>query len=219
MQPSSTIVIMSSSSKVSKLAAKDSFTLLTDDEHLKLGKDLPMPTSIEECIELFNNFPIATASFINITGGDNLRLQKENEEIKEYGQAIIAELEANKQVMEGLKTALAAAKLSGQSQDKTAKSEKMPDPAVFDGAKEKLNDFITDMRIKLNVNADRYTSEEQRFGYVVFRTSGEAKDQLRPYYNPESEAMISDQALKILEAAFRDPDRKGTAQRTLTALR
>jgi hypothetical protein len=160
---------MSSSSKVSKSAAKDSSTPLTDGEHLKFGKDLPMPSSIEECIELFKNFPIATASFINI------RLQKENEEIKEYGQAIMAELEGNKQVMEGLKTALAAAKLSGQSQDKAAKSEKMPDPAVFDGAKEKLNDFITDMRIKLNVNADRYTSEEQRFGYVVSRTSGEAK--------------------------------------------
>jgi hypothetical protein len=94
--------------------------------------------------------------------------------------------------MEGLKTALAAAKLNRQSQDKAAKLEKIPDPAVFDRAKEKLNDFITDMRIKLNMNADRYTSKKQRFGYIVSRTSGEAKNQLRPYYNPASEVITSD---------------------------
>jgi hypothetical protein len=197
---------MSFSSKVSKSAAKDSSTPLTNNKYLKFGKDLPMPSSIEEYIELFKNFSITTASFINITGGDNIRLQKENKEIKEYNQIIITELENNKQVIKGLKIALAAAKLSRQSQDKTAKLEKIPDPAVFDGAKKKLNDFITDMRIKLNMNADRYISKKQRFGYIVSRTSGEAKDQLRPYYNLANKTIISDQVLKIFEAVFRDPD-------------
>ena len=201
---------MSSSSKVSKSAAKDLSTPLTNNKYLKFSKDLPIPSSIKEYIELFKNFPIATASFINITGGDNIRLQKKNKKIKKYSQAIITKLEDNKQVIEELKNALAVAKLNRQSQDKTAKSEKIPDPAVFDGAKEKLNNFITDIRIKLNINADRYTSKKQRFGYIVSRTSNKAKNQLRPYYNPANEAIISDQALKIPEAAFKDPDRKGT---------
>ena len=104
---------MSSSSKVSKSAAKNSSTPLTNSKYFKFGKNLPMPSSIKKYIKLFKNFPIATASFINITGGDNIRLQKENEEIKEYSQAIITKLENNKQVIEEIKTALAAAKLSG----------------------------------------------------------------------------------------------------------
>jgi hypothetical protein len=201
---------MSSSSKVSKSAAKDLSTPLTNSEYLKFGKDLLIPSSIKEYIKLFKNFPIATASFINITGGDNIRLQKENKEIKEYSQTIITKLEGNKQVIKELKTALAIAKLNRQSQDKAAKLEKIPDPVVFDGAKEKLNNFITDIRIKLNMNTDRYTSKKQRFNYIVSRTSGEAKNQLRPYYNPASKIIISNQVLKILEAAFRDPDRKRT---------
>jgi hypothetical protein len=151
---------MSFSSKVSKSAAKDLSTPLTNGKYLKFGKDLPMPSLIKEYIELFKNFPIAIASFINITGGDNIRLQKENKKIKEYGQTIITKLENNKQVIEKLKTILAIAKLSRQSQDKTAKLEKISDLAVFDRAKEKLNDFIIDIYIKLNVNADRYTSKK-----------------------------------------------------------
>jgi hypothetical protein len=78
--------------------------------------------------------------------------------------------------MEGLKTALTIIKLNRQFQDKITKSEKIPDPAVFDGAKKKLNNFIINIRIKLNVNADRYTSKKQQFSYIVSRTSGEAKD-------------------------------------------
>jgi hypothetical protein len=178
-----------------------------------------MPSSIKKYIELFKNFSIATASFINITGGDNIRLQKKNKKIKKYGQTIIIKLESNKQVIKGLKTALATAKLSGQSQNKTAKLEKIPDSAVFDGAKEKLNNFIIDIRIKLNMNADRYTSKKQRFSYIVSRISSEAKNQLRSYYNSASKIIISNQVLKILEAAFGDPDRKRIIQRTLTILR
>jgi hypothetical protein len=104
---------MSFSSKVSKSAAKDSSTPLINNKYFKFGKDLLIPSSIKKYIELFKNFPIATASFINITGGDNIRLQKKNKEIKEYSQAIIIKLENNKQVIEELKTILAAAKLSG----------------------------------------------------------------------------------------------------------
>jgi hypothetical protein len=95
----------------------------------------------------------------------------------------------------------------------------MPDPAVFDRTKDKLNDFITDIRIKLNVNVDCYTSKKQRFGYIVFRISSKAKDQLRFYYNPLNKTMISKQALKTLEAVFRNSDRKETAQRILIILR
>ena len=151
---------MSSSSKVSKSAAKNSSTPLINGKYLKFNKDLLISSSIKKYIELFKNFPIATASFINITGGDNIRLQKKNKEIKKYSQIIITKLENNKQVIEELKTALAIAKLNRQSQDKAAKLEKIPDPAVFDGAKEKLNDFIIDIYIKLNINADRYTSKK-----------------------------------------------------------
>jgi predicted XRE-type DNA-binding protein len=62
--------------------------------------------------------------------------------------------------MEGLKPILTIIKLSGQSQDKIAKLEKIPDPAVFDGAKKKLNNFIINIYIKLNMNADRYISKK-----------------------------------------------------------
>jgi hypothetical protein len=151
---------MSSSSKVSKSAAKDSSTPLINGKYLKFNKDLLISSSIKKYIELFKNFPIATASFINITGGNNIRLQKKNKKIKEYGQTIIIKLEGNKQVIKELKTALIIVKLSGQSQNQTAKLEKISDLVVFDGAKKKPNNFITNIRIKLNINADYYTSKE-----------------------------------------------------------
>ena len=47
------------------------------------------------------------------------------------------------------------------------RSEKMPDPEKFDGTRNKVTDFLTQMRLKLTANQDRFLNNEAITMYIV----------------------------------------------------
>ncbi|KAF5854912.1 hypothetical protein ETB97_010677 [Aspergillus alliaceus] len=61
------------------------------------------------------------------------------------------------------------------------RSEKIPDFSILeDGKKPKFEDWLVEMRNKLDGNADRYNTEVMRRVYVVSRTTGLARQILNP---------------------------------------
>ena len=47
------------------------------------------------------------------------------------------------------------------------KSEKLPDPLMFDGNQNDLYPFITKLRLKLSINHDRYPTEASKVSYGI----------------------------------------------------
>lgn len=101
------------------------------------------------------------------------------------------------------------------------KSEKMPDPALFDGDQKKIRGWMADMNMKLRVNRDRYPALQDRLAYIVSRTTGDAKEQLLPYVKADGDIdfATTESCFGLLTTAFDDPDRKATALRKLRTLK
>jgi hypothetical protein len=93
---------------------------------------------------------------------------------------------------------------------------KLPDPPRFDATKSKLLDFISKLRAKLVGDARRFYHDHHQVAYAYGFLEGDAADQLRPYMESSATAPADiDGLIRILERAFGDPDRKGTARREL----
>lgn len=90
-----------------------------------------------------------------------------------------------------------------------------PDPDKFSkGDGVVLNDFITNMQLKMNMNADWWLNEQQRMGYFCSRLDGTAKDVIKHGIGKDG-LMTFDgiQAiLVVLKASFGDVDEGVTAQ-------
>ena len=61
-----------------------------------------------------------------------------------------------------------------------SKSEKHPDPAVFNGNPSKWKEFKTQLRVKLVINADRYPTSQSRLAYGVSRLQGNPLNIITP---------------------------------------
>ena len=124
------------------------------------------------------------------------------------GQAVIDELRTN------------LADVSSLS-NRSHRSTKHPDPSPFGGDKAELRGGMTQLRIKLNINKDYYPTEQSKLAYTLSRLKEKALDQLQPYLERDGNiALANMDAFYIkLQLAFRDPDRKATAQRELRQLR
>lgn len=100
-------------------------------------------------------------------------------------------------------------------------SEKLPDPELYDGDKQKLRSWIYSLNVKLVGNADRYPTESDKIRYLVGRLTGKALNQVEPRVkengSPDFDTVRD--LIKYLELAFGDPDERGTAQRELHKLR
>ena len=70
------------------------------------------------------------------------------------GQAVIDELRTN---------------LIDASQSKSHRSTKHPDPSSFGGDKAELRGWMTQLRIKLNINKDHYPTEQSKLAYALSR--------------------------------------------------
>ncbi|KAI0991155.1 hypothetical protein K3495_g17032, partial [Podosphaera aphanis] len=97
------------------------------------------------------------------------------------------------------------------------RSEKFPDPEKFDGTRAKLPGFTTQLRMKLEVNHDRFRNESAKVIYSISRLEGRALNQVVPLVNTNPSAPFSSVIAFIayLEASFGDPDPRGTARREL----
>ncbi|KAH0605312.1 uncharacterized protein H6S33_004534 [Morchella sextelata] len=100
------------------------------------------------------------------------------------------------------------------------RSEKFPDPEKFDATRTKLPRFITQLRMKLEVNHDRFRDEAAKVIYTVSRLEGRALDQVVPLVNANPAAPFSSVTAFVahLEASFGDPDPRGTARHQLSQL-
>ncbi|KAH0604202.1 uncharacterized protein H6S33_007233 [Morchella sextelata] len=104
----------------------------------------------------------------------------------------------------------------------THRSEKLPDPEVFRGDRdrERLHLFKQQMRIKLLGNVDRYPTLQSKLSYAFSRLEGVAANQFLQYVGEEGIALPSMlRFYEILDTAFGDPDRMRTARRNLRNIR
>lgn len=101
------------------------------------------------------------------------------------------------------------------------RSQKIPDPDRFNGDREKLENFRLMVVLKLKGNEDWYTTEQDRLRYIFSRLEGAAQQQVisRVRLDGSIDFTSTDALWTVLERAFGDPDRKGTAQRTVQNLR
>lgn len=88
------------------------------------------------------------------------------------------------------------------------RSEKFPDPEKFDGTRSKLPGFVTQLRMKLEVNHDRFRNDSAKVIYSISRLEGRALDQVVPLVNTNPSAPFSSVTsfLAYLDASFGDPD-------------
>ncbi|KAI0992920.1 hypothetical protein K3495_g15264 [Podosphaera aphanis] len=101
------------------------------------------------------------------------------------------------------------------------RSEKFPDPEKFNGSRAKLPGFLTQLRMKLEVNHDRFRNEAAKVIYSISRLEGRALDQIVPLVNSKPSAPFPsvNAFISHLDASFGDPDPRGTARRELLALK
>ncbi|TKA56069.1 hypothetical protein B0A49_13695 [Cryomyces minteri] len=102
-----------------------------------------------------------------------------------------------------------------------SRSVKHPDPEKYSGHKDQLLSFIAQLRIKLLMNEDHFSTPESKVIYAISRLEGAAMSQVLPRIKAGSKVDLDsvEDLIKLLERAFGDPDRKATAQRELRKLK
>lgn len=100
-------------------------------------------------------------------------------------------------------------------------SPKHPDPDMFSGKRSDLTRFTTQMKVKLHQNKDHFTAPNSDLFYSISRLEGDAMAQVQPFIKSESEIELKSmtELFNLLQLAFGDPDKKGTAQRAIRSLR
>jgi len=102
------------------------------------------------------------------------------------------------------------------------KSPPHPDPDVFTGDNRALLDnFLSDLRIKLNMNEDWWTTEQKRMGYVLSRLGGKAKAQFASKVDAKGTINFANvkEMLDLLYIAFGIGDEKEASQKKLRQLK
>lgn len=97
------------------------------------------------------------------------------------------------------------------------RSAKHPDPDKYGGKKEDLDIFIAQLRVKLTINSDHWTSETQKICYAASRLEGDAMLYVLPHLKSDDTTDYKSvgELIETLQKAFGDPDKKTTAQREL----
>jgi hypothetical protein len=100
------------------------------------------------------------------------------------------------------------------------KSEKHPDPPLFNGNVAKWREFKTQLKVKLQVNQDRYATPQSRLAYTVSRLEGNPLQIIQPKIT-NGVIVFGDveELLSFLNIAYEDPDLVVKAQRQLRDLR
>ena len=100
------------------------------------------------------------------------------------------------------------------------KSEKHPDPPVFNGNLSQWREFKTQLRVKLTVNYDRFKTAQSRLAYTVSRLQGNPLHIVQPkIINGVIAFTDYKDLLKFLDIAYKDSDLMVKAQRELRDLR
>lgn len=107
-----------------------------------------------------------------------------------------------------------------QSSASSRLSERLPDPAIFDGDRKDFRRFQAKIYQKMKTNADRFPTARERMSYVTNRLEGQAYAQILPFIM-EGECQLPDypDVLRILERAYGDPNRVNNARKDLFRLK
>jgi hypothetical protein len=107
-----------------------------------------------------------------------------------------------------------------QSATSSRLSERLPDPAVFDGDRKDFRRFQAKIHQKMKTNADRFPTANERMSYVTNRLEGQAYAQILPFIL-EGECQLPDypDVLRVLERAYGDPNRVNNARKDLFRLK
>src|SRR2546421_464745 len=100
----------------------------------------------------------------------------------------------------------------------TTKSEKFPDPPMFDGNRKDLRPFVTKLRLKLRENADRYPTEANKVRYGMSRLEGDAARTMDPFYRNGTFDSL-EKLIALLERTYDNACREHTAATKLENLR
>ena len=96
----------------------------------------------------------------------------------------------------------------------------IPLPEAYGGDKKSYLDFKTKLQNKFRADARTFRDEQHKLSVGAALLKDGAADILRPYLTTTGVDLTdTDEFWRILDQAFDDPDRKGTAERTLRALR
>ena len=96
----------------------------------------------------------------------------------------------------------------------------VPDPERYDGNHEKLPLFKSHLLMKLQRDDARFPTKQHKLRYTVGLLQGNAFAQIQPYILKTTINFTNVTALlDVLEVAFGDPDRTGTAERKLESLK
>jgi len=91
------------------------------------------------------------------------------------------------------------------------KADRIPGPHIFEGTREGLEGFIVQLRIELFSDPTHYPTPALRMGYSFNRLAGHTQAQVLPFVqNGNFLWNDSDDIMRILENAFRDPDLAAT---------
>ncbi|KKF94148.1 Protein FAM127C [Ceratocystis platani] len=96
------------------------------------------------------------------------------------------------------------------------RSERLPDPDKFDGNRQDLRRFVSQIHQKMTTNHDRFPTAQSRMAYVNNRLKGPAYALILPYVQ-EGYCQLSDyqEVLKVLDRAYGEPDQMNRARTEL----
>ena len=95
---------------------------------------------------------------------------------------------------------------------------KIPDTRKFAKGRDEYRSFKSKLNEKLRADAHRFWDEDHRLAYAVGLLTEEAVKMVRPLREGGHLASVTE-LLSCLDATFEDPDRRGTAERKLRALK
>jgi hypothetical protein len=101
----------------------------------------------------------------------------------------------------------------------TLRAIELPHPPKYSGDRKELPNFISKVYSKLAGENGRFSDDQHKLRYVYGYLKGNAQNQIQPYIQTDNISLDDIEALiKILEAAFSDPDEVGTTSGELDRL-
>ena len=101
-----------------------------------------------------------------------------------------------------------------------ARPATVPLPDAFEGDPKEYLDFKTKLNNKFRADAPTFRDHQHRLSVAISLLKKGAADIIRPYLRPDRVDLADvEEFWQVLDRAFDDPDRKGTAERNLRALR
>ena len=159
-----------------------------------------------------------------------LRLQSSLGEVQDARNQRDAEVEALQLLLNERNTALTRAEATIDLYQRTTTPAnnqgpppnralvKIPDPPKFAKGRDEYRSFKSKLNEKFRGDAYRFNDEDHRVAYAVGLLIDEADAMVRPLRESGQLATVAE-LFSYLDATFEDPDRRGTAERELRALK